>query len=50
MEGVVESGSGRRLVHNWASKVPVYKEIITGYPYEVNESNCRKNWNNTKSK
>jgi len=35
MQGVVESGSGRRLVHNWASNVPVYKEVITGYPYEL---------------
>ncbi|RKE98894.1 penicillin-binding protein 1A [Ichthyenterobacterium magnum] len=33
MQGVTESGSGQRLRHNWASKVPVYKEIITGYPY-----------------
>lgn len=35
MQGVVESGSGRRLVHNWAGKQAVYKEIITGYPYEL---------------
>ena len=34
MEGVTNAGSGRRLRHNWATKVPVYKEIITGYPYE----------------
>jgi len=34
MEGVTNAGSGRRLRHNWASKVAVYKEIITGYPYE----------------
>lgn len=33
MEGVTQSGSGQRLRHNWASKVPVYKEVITGYPY-----------------
>lgn len=34
MEGVTNAGSGRRLRHNWATNVPVYKEIITGYPYE----------------
>ncbi|WP_430410794.1 penicillin-binding protein 1A [Kordia sp.] len=34
MEGVTQSGSGQRLRHNWASKVAVYKDIITGYPYE----------------
>ncbi|NNE32414.1 MAG: penicillin-binding protein [Winogradskyella sp.] len=34
MEGVTQAGSGSRLRHNWATKVPVYKEIITGYPYE----------------
>ncbi|MCC1485516.1 penicillin-binding protein 1A [Winogradskyella immobilis] len=35
MQGVVESGSGRRLIHNTQSKETVYKEIITGYPYEL---------------
>ncbi|MFK7781197.1 penicillin-binding protein 1A [Psychroserpens sp.] len=35
MEGVTQSGSGQRLRHNWASRVPVYKDIITGYPYEL---------------
>lgn len=35
MEGVTNAGSGRRLRHNWATKVPVYKEVITGYPYEL---------------
>lgn len=35
MEGVTKDGSGRRLWHTWASKTPVYKEIITGYPYEL---------------
>jgi penicillin-binding protein 1A len=34
MEGVTQSGSGRRLRHKGLEKVPVYKEIITGYPYE----------------
>ena len=34
MQGVTEAGSGQRLRHAWASKVPVYKEIVTGYPYE----------------
>ncbi|MBT8253192.1 MAG: transglycosylase domain-containing protein [Bacteroidia bacterium] len=34
LEGVTESGSGQRLRHSWAKNVPVYKEVITGYPYE----------------
>ncbi|MFV0539765.1 MAG: penicillin-binding protein 1A [Aestuariibaculum sp.] len=34
LEGVTQGGSGTRLRHNWAKNVPVYKEIITGYPYE----------------
>lgn len=34
LQGVTESGSGQRLRHSWAKNVPVYKEIITGYPYE----------------
>ncbi len=34
MEGVTQSGSGKRLRHNSLKEVPVYKEIITGYPYE----------------
>jgi penicillin-binding protein 1A len=34
MEGVTQFGSGARLRHNWAQRVPVYKEVITGYPYE----------------
>ncbi|MBT8273545.1 MAG: transglycosylase domain-containing protein, partial [Bacteroidia bacterium] len=34
LEGVTESGSGQRLRHSWAKNQPVYKEIITGYPYE----------------
>jgi penicillin-binding protein 1A len=34
MEGVTEAGSGKRLRHNTLGEVPVYKEIITGYPYE----------------
>ena len=33
MEGVTQSGSGRRLRHRGAGG-SVYKEIITGYPYE----------------
>ena len=35
MEGVTQAGSGKRLRHNTLSKVSVYKEIITGYPYEL---------------
>ncbi|WP_046746108.1 penicillin-binding protein 1A [Kordia zhangzhouensis] len=34
MEGVTQSGSGQRLRHKWAGKTAVYKDIITGYPYE----------------
>ena len=34
MEGVTRSGSGQRLRTNWAINTPVYKSIITGYPWE----------------
>src|SRR5690606_15470250 len=34
MEGVTESGSGARLRGNYAKNQTLYKEIITGYPYE----------------
>lgn len=34
MQGVTESGSGQRLRHSWAVNTPVYKKVITGYPYE----------------
>lgn len=34
MEGVTEAGSGMRLRHNTLGEQNVYKEIITGYPYE----------------
>ena len=34
MEGVTQFGSGRRLRHSYAKNQLVYKEIITGYPYE----------------
>ena len=33
MKGVTQSGSGMRLRHTTLGEVPVYKEIITGYPY-----------------
>ncbi len=33
MEGVTQSGSGARLRHTWAVKAPVYKKVVTGYPY-----------------
>ncbi|MGB1210641.1 MAG: transglycosylase domain-containing protein, partial [Lacinutrix venerupis] len=36
MEGVVQSGSGSRLRGKWRGNQTVYKEIITGYPYELN--------------
>ncbi|MEM8999124.1 MAG: transglycosylase domain-containing protein [Bacteroidota bacterium] len=35
MEGVTEYGSGARLRHTFAKEQTVYKEIITGYPYEL---------------
>lgn len=34
MEGVTEGGSGTRLRHTSRGKESVYKDIITGYPYE----------------
>ena len=34
LEGVTESGSGARLRRSWGADSPVYKSIITGYPYE----------------
>jgi penicillin-binding protein 1A len=34
MEGVTEGGSGTRLRHSSNKDQTVYKEIITGYPYE----------------
>ncbi|MGB5420429.1 penicillin-binding transpeptidase domain-containing protein, partial [Algibacter sp.] len=35
MEGVTQVGSGARLRHSWAKNIPEYKEVITGYPYEL---------------
>ena len=35
MEGVTQYGSGARLRHSWNKNNTVYKEIITGYPYEL---------------
>jgi len=35
MEGVTDAGSGRRLRHSTLGDQAVYKEIITGYPYEL---------------
>ncbi|UII77531.1 transglycosylase domain-containing protein [Flagellimonas sp. HMM57] len=35
MEGVTQYGSGGRLRHSFAKNQTVYKEIITGYPYEL---------------
>ncbi|BAO75635.1 transglycosylase domain-containing protein [Winogradskyella sp. PG-2] len=36
MEGVTQAGSGKRLRHNsdWLKKSALYKEVMTGYPYE----------------
>ncbi|RNC92220.1 MAG: penicillin-binding protein [Allomuricauda sp.] len=36
MEGVTQYGSGGRLRHSFNKENTVYKEIITGYPYELN--------------
>lgn len=33
MKGVTDAGSGTRLRHTWAKNQPVYKDVITGYPY-----------------
>ncbi|NHF59150.1 penicillin-binding protein [Flavobacteriaceae bacterium TP-CH-4] len=35
MKGVTEGGSGTRLRHSYQKNNTVYKEIITGYPYEL---------------
>ncbi len=34
MEGVTQSGSGQRLRGTWRTDVPVYKKVVTGYPYD----------------
>jgi penicillin-binding protein 1A len=34
MEGVTQGGSGTRLRHSYQKNNTLYKEIITGYPYE----------------
>lgn len=34
MEGVTRSGSGQRLRTSWAVDAPVYKKVVTGYPWE----------------
>lgn len=34
MEGVTQSGSGARLRGTWAVNSPVYKNAVTGYPYD----------------
>lgn len=35
LEGVTQGGSGARLRSNWAVNQTVYKEVMTGYPYEL---------------
>ncbi|GAA4295589.1 penicillin-binding protein 1A [Aestuariibaculum suncheonense] len=35
LEGVTRGGSGTRLRGNWGVNNQVYKEVITGYPYEL---------------
>ncbi|MCB0464564.1 MAG: transglycosylase domain-containing protein [Aequorivita sp.] len=34
MEGVTQSGSGARLRGTWAVNSPIYKNAVTGYPYD----------------
>ena len=36
LEGVTEAGSGARLRHEWAKERALYKEVVTGYPYKLN--------------
>ncbi len=38
MKGVTRSGSGQRLRTAWAVNAPVYKSIITGYPWEFDNA------------
>jgi len=33
LEGVTQYGSGARLRHTWMKNNPVYKRVVTGYPY-----------------
>lgn len=35
MEGVTQYGSGGRLRHSYNKNNTVYKEVVTGYPYEL---------------
>lgn len=35
MKGVTQGGSGTRLRHSYNKNNSVYKEVITGYPYEL---------------
>lgn len=34
MEGVTQSGTGTRLRGTWAVNSPIYKKVVTGYPYD----------------
>lgn len=38
MQGVTQGGSGTRLRHSYNKNTTVYKEIITGYPYEFDNA------------
>ncbi len=38
MEGVTRDGSGTRLRHDWAINAPVYKNVMTGYPYSFDNA------------
>lgn len=35
LEGVTDGGSGTRLRTTWGTTNPVYKEVMTGYPYAL---------------
>jgi len=35
MKGVTQGGSGTRLRHSYNKNTTLYKEVITGYPYEL---------------
>lgn len=34
MEGVTQSGTGTRLRGTWATNSPIYKKVVSGYPYD----------------
>ncbi|HET8886876.1 MAG TPA: transglycosylase domain-containing protein [Salinimicrobium sp.] len=38
MEGVTQYGSGTRLRGDWGVNNPVYKKVMTGYPYNIDRN------------